>query len=108
MTGGVERCSAAETGPEHPFSPLLRRMLRCVIVGLVLAAIVGGWWRARPGGAATRVVIAVAARICPSSAPNIQKPSIADGAHALDRAAVHRSLDALGVGRRRCRPARAA
>lgn len=89
-------------------SAMLRRSLDWVAFGLAVLAVAGGWWRDQPGGGATRTVIANAARICPGVSVKPRRPSVADGAHALDRAVLRRGLDALEIGQRRCRRGRAA
>jgi hypothetical protein len=78
--------------------PLLRRMLHRLAVGFSVLLLVGSWWNGEPGGAGTRAVLAISARICPDAAADNQMPTVGNGAHALDRAMLRRLAVALGVG----------
>ena len=90
-------------------SAMLKHSLKRVGIGMAVLWVVGGWWQDQPGGTGTRAVIAVAARICPGASNGAPtRPSVADGAHAIDRAVLRRGLDALGLGQRRCRRGAAA
>lgn len=86
---------------------MLRRSLYWVGIGFAVLAGTSDGWRNQPGGSATRAVIAVAALICPdlsAALPAVPaRRTVADGAHALDRAMFRRGLDALDIGQRRCR-----
>jgi hypothetical protein len=65
--------------------------LYAVVIGLSLLA-------GLAAGAGTQVVLGLAQVICPSLVAGREHVSIADGAHMLDRAALHRPGDLLGDG----------
>ena len=89
---------------DTPATTRLRRNLHRVAIGMAVLACTNSWWLDRPGGTVTHAVIAVASRICPGVRAGLPaRPSVADGAHAVDQAVLRRVLDALGSGQRRCR-----
>ena len=60
-------------------------VFRFAAVLLLAAAIVGLAVPQQPAGSATRLVLSAAAHFCPSAVRGGASPSIADGAHAIDR-----------------------
>lgn len=60
---------------------------------LLFAAIGGQIWQRRAGGTMTREMLAAVTRHCPSAAFHGHRPTNADGARALDRAALRLLLD---------------
>lgn len=65
-----------------------------IAVAMLLAAFAGGQFLQRqPAGSLTRGLIASAARACPSAAFRGKRATVADGAHALDRAVYRRIAD---------------
>ena len=83
--------------------PLLRRMLMVLVIALAVLASFGVRWRSQPGGNGTRFAFAVARTICPTQARFTKGVSVADGAHAIDRAALLRAGDRI-LGTSRCTP----
>lgn len=99
MTGDTSGRASDE--PMVSFPPLMRQMLYGIIFGMPLLAAIGNWWCSQPGGAGTRVVLAVAQAICPEPGAARKHTSVGDGAHAVDRAVLHRVGDLL-VHAQRC------
>lgn len=67
-----------------------------IAAALLFAAVAfGGWWQQRPVGRAGRTFLAAAARACPAAAVRALRPTVADTARALDRAAYFMTADLL-------------
>lgn len=53
---------------------------------LLLPSLVAGqFWQHQPAGATTRHLLKLVERRCPSAVRRAAEPTVADGAHALDR-----------------------
>ena len=60
-------------------------VFRAAIMLLVVAAAAGTWWQHQPTGSGTGDIIAFVRRACPAARVAVPHPTVADGAHALDR-----------------------
>lgn len=60
---------------------------------LLVSAVGGQVWQRQPGGTTTRLLLGEVARRCPSAAFQGSAPTIADGAHAFDRATLRLIAD---------------
>lgn len=54
---------------------------------LIVSAAAGAWWQHQPAGSGTYSIIAFVEKACPAAHLAVAHPTIADGAHALDRMA---------------------
>lgn len=76
---------------------LTRHTLYCVYVIFLVLLTAGGWWQRQPAGAGTITVLTMAERSCPLATQPVQRPTIADGASALDRLVFHLLADGIAV-----------
>ncbi|WP_294192856.1 hypothetical protein [uncultured Sphingomonas sp.] len=83
-----------------PMPRLLRQACRALVIAFPLLVLAGQHWRHASGGPGTRGVMAIAAVICPAPVDQVRAVSVADGAHALDRAFLRRIALQLHMGPR--------
>ncbi len=74
----------------------IRSARDAVTIGLAVIGLFGQIWWAQPAGTATRALIAWSDRICPAMKTTLRESvTVGNGAHRLDIAVVHRTIDAL-------------
>ncbi len=82
-------------------SPMLRKAMFGVVMGLAMLAGFGNRWRDQGGGTGTQIAYAAARSICPTVRGFTPSASVADGARAIDNAALRRAGDLI-LDRSRC------
>lgn len=73
-----------------PMPRLLRQACWALVIAFPLLVLAGQRWQQAAAGPGTQGVMAVATVICPAAIERVRAVRVADGAHALDRAALRR------------------
>lgn len=76
-------------------SPLLRKAMFGVVMGLAVLVGFENRWRSQGGGTGTQIAFAAARPICPTVRAYTPSASVADGARAIDNAALRRAADLI-------------
>lgn len=80
----------------------LPRVFRIAAALMVAPIVFGGWWQRQPAGANGRYLLAAAMRFCPAAIQVSRRPTVADTAFVLDRAAYLAAADLFMQDSRRC------
>ncbi|RSU51077.1 hypothetical protein [Sphingomonas sp. S-NIH.Pt15_0812] len=81
-----------------PMPRLLRQACWPLVIVFPLLVLAGQRWQQAAAGPGTRIVMAVAAVICPAAVERVRAVRVVDGAHALDRAVLRRIAVQLHMG----------
>lgn len=65
-------------------------VFRLAAAFLLVSAIAGLWCRRQPAGPANLTIMRLVARACPTASKPVVRPSVTDGARAIDRWAYRR------------------